>query len=172
MLNTKVALSSALMLGLVAGGVALQSSAMIAHADSNLPAATSKTPNDANGSVSGNSDAAVEVKSGFLTLDAVPDMNFGMTAQSSKATKNIPLVNNQGLIDDDGNDSGLLSVTDSRSQASKDGKSTTTMPWELTATLGSFDTVKGQTPLADSSTWGINLKQKTGTNTNGTMPGL
>lgn len=46
------------------------------------------------------------------------------------------------------------------------------MPWELTATLGSFDTVKGQTPLADSSTWGINLKQKTGTNTNGTMPGL
>ncbi|WP_307994443.1 WxL domain-containing protein [uncultured Weissella sp.] len=172
MLNTRVALSSALMLSLFAGGVALQSSAMIVHADDNLPAATSETPNDASGSVSGSSDAAVEGKSGYLTLDAVPDMNFGMTAQSSKATKNIPLVNNQGLIDDDGNDSGLLSVTDSRSQVSEDGKTTTTMPWQLTATLGSFSAVKGDTALSDSSTWGINLKQKTGTNSNGTMPGL
>ena len=146
---------------------------VVANADSTLPAATSTTKNDANGSVSGNSDATVKVEEGFLTLDAVPDMNFGLTAQSKTANKNLPLINNQGLISDDGNDSGLLKVTDSRTETSgADGSTTTTtMPWQLTATLGDFANVDG-TAVANLSDWAINLKQTSGENTSGKMPSL
>lgn len=146
---------------------------VVANADSTLPAATSTTKNDANGSVSGNSDATVKVEEGFLTLDAVPDMNFGLTAQSKTANKNLPLINNQGLISDDGNDSGLLKVTDSRtSTLGEEGSTTTTtMPWQLTATLGDFANVDG-TAVANLSDWAINLKQTSGENTSGKMPSL
>ena len=146
---------------------------VVANAASTLPAATSTTKNDAKGSVSGNSDATVRVQEGFLTLDAVPDMNFGLTAQSKTANKNLPLINNQGLISDDGNDSGLLKVTDSRTATSgADGSTTTTtMPWQLTATLGDFANVDG-TAVANLSDWAINLKQTSGENTSGKMPSL
>ena len=146
---------------------------VVANADSTLPAATSTTKNDANGSVSGNSDATVKVEEGFLTLDAVPDMNFGLTAQSKTANKNLPLINNQDLISDDGNDSGLLKVTDSRTSTSGEEGSTTTttMPWQLTATLGDFANVDG-TAVANLSDWAINLKQTSGENTSGKMPSL
>lgn len=146
---------------------------VVANAASTLPAATSTTKNDANGSVSGNSDATVKVEEGFLTLDAVPDMNFGLTAQSKTANKNLPLINNQGLISDDGNDSGLLKVTDSRTSTSGEEGSTTTttMPWQLTATLGDFANVDG-TAVANLSDWAINLKQTSGENTSGKMPSL
>lgn len=146
---------------------------VVANAASTLPAATSTTKNDAKGSVSGNSDATVRVQEGFLTLDAVPDMNFGLTAQSKTANKNLPLINNQGLISDDGNDSGLLKVTDSRtSTSSADGSTTTTtMPWQLTAKLGDFANVDG-TAVANLSDWAINLKQTSGENTSGKMPSL
>ena len=146
---------------------------VVANAASTLPVATSTTKNDAKGSVSGNSDATVRVQEGFLTLDAVPDMNFGLTAQSKTANKNLPLINNQGLISDDGNDSGLLKVTDSRtSTSSADGSTTTTtMPWQLTAKLGDFANVDG-TAVANLSDWAINLKQTSGENTSGKMPSL
>ena len=146
---------------------------VVANAASTLPAATSTTKNDAKGSVSGNSDATVRVQEGFLTLDAVPDMNFGLTAQSKTANKNLPLINNQGLISDDGNDSGLLKVTDSRTSTSGEEGSTTTttMPWQLTATLGDFANVDG-TAVANLSDWAINLKQTSGENTSGKMPSL
>ena len=146
---------------------------IVANADSTLPAATSTTKHDAKGSVSGNSDATVKVQEGFLTLDAVPDMNFGLTAQSKTANKNLPLINNQGLISDDGNDSGLLKVTDSRTSTSGEEGSTTTttMPWQLTATLGDFANVDG-TAVANLSDWAINLKQTSGENTSGKMPSL
>ena len=146
---------------------------VVANAASTLPAATSTTKNDAKGSVSGNSDATVRVQEGFLTLDAVPDMNFGLTAQSKTANKNLPLINNQGLISDDGNDSGLLKVTDSRTSTSGEEGSTTTttMPWQLTAKLGDFANVDG-TAVANLSDWAINLKQTSGENTSGKMPSL
>ena len=98
-MSYKSILASAAVLAAVVG-----TTGVVANADSTLPAATSTTKNDANGSVSGNSDATVKVEEGFLTLDAVPDMNFGLTAQSKTANKNLPLINNQGLISDDGND--------------------------------------------------------------------
>ena len=161
-------LASAAVLAAVVG-----TTGVVANADSTLPAATSTTKNDANGSVSGNSDATVKVEEGFLTLDAVPDMNFGLTAQSKTANKNLPLINNQGLISDDGNDSGLLKVTDSRTSTSGEEGSTTTttMPWQLTATLGDFANVDG-TAVANLSDWAINLKQTSGENTSGKMPSL
>ena len=159
-MSYKSILASAAVLAAVVG-----TTGVVANADSTLPAATSTTKNDANGSVSGNSDATVKVEEGFLTLDAVPDMNFGLTAQSKTANKNLPLINNQGLISDDGNDSGLLKVTDSRTSTSGEEGSTTTttMPWQLTATLGDFANVDG-TAVANLSDWAINLKQTSGEN--------
>lgn len=167
-MSYKSILASAAVLAAVVG-----TTGVVANADSTLPAATSTTKNDANGSVSGNSDATVKVEEGFLTLDAVPDMNFGLTAQSKTANKNLPLINNQGLISDDGNDSGLLKVTDSRTSISgADGSTTTTtMPWQLTSTLGDFANVDG-TAVANLSDWAINLKQTSGENTSGKMPSL
>ena len=167
-MSYKSILASAAVLAAVVG-----TTGVVANADSTLPAATSTTKNDANGSVSGNSDATVKVEEGFLTLDAVPDMNFGLTAQSKTANKNLPLINNQGLISDDGNDSGLLKVTDSRTSTSGEEGSTTTttMPWQLTATLGDFANVDG-TAVANLSDWAINLKQTSGENTSGKMPSL
>lgn len=167
-MSYKSILASAAVLAAVVG-----TTGVVANADSTLPAATSTTKNDANGSVSGNSDATVKVEEGFLTLDAVPDMNFGLTAQSKTANKNLPLINNQGLISDDGNDSGLLKVTDSRTSTSGEEGSTTTttMPWQLTATLGDFANVDG-TAVANLSDWAINLKQNSGENTSGKMPSL
>lgn len=167
-MSYKSILASAAVLAAVVG-----TTGVVANADSTLPAATSTTKNDANGSVSGNSDATVKVEEGFLTLDAVPEMNFGLTAQSKTANKNLPLINNQGLISDDGNDSGLLKVTDSRTSTSGEEGSTTTttMPWQLTATLGDFANVDG-TAVANLSDWAINLKQTSGENTSGKMPSL
>ncbi|MCT0949821.1 hypothetical protein EFL45_10555 [Weissella confusa] len=167
-MSYKSILASAAVLAAVVG-----TTGVVANADSTLPAATSTTKNDANGSVSGNSDATVKVEEGFLTLDAVPDMNFGLTEQSKTANKNLPLINNQGLISDDGNDSGLLKVTDSRTSTSGEEGSTTTttMPWQLTATLGDFANVDG-TAVANLSDWAINLKQTSGENTSGKMPSL
>ena len=167
-MSYKSILASAAVLAAVVG-----TTGVVANADSTLPAATSTTKNDATGSVSGNSDATVKVEEGFLTLDAVPDMNFGLTAQSKTANKNLPLINNQGLISDDGNDSGLLKVTDSRTSTSGEEGSTTTttMPWQLTATLGDFANVDG-TAVANLSDWAINLKQTSGENTSGKMPSL
>ena len=167
-MSYKSILASAAVLAAVVG-----TTGVVANADSTLPAATSTTKNDANGSVSGNSDATVKVEEGFLTLDAVPDMNFGLTAQSKTANKNLPLINNQGLISDDGNDSGLLKATDSRTSTSGEEGSTTTttMPWQLTATLGDFANVDG-TAVANLSDWAINLKQTSGENTSGKMPSL
>ena len=167
-MSYKSILASAAVLAAVVG-----TTGVVANSDSTLPAATSTTKNDANGSVSGNSDATVKVEEGFLTLDAVPDMNFGLTAQSKTANKNLPLINNQGLISDDGNDSGLLKVTDSRTSTSGEEGSTTTttMPWQLTATLGDFANVDG-TAAANLSDWAINLKQTSGENTSGKMPSL
>ena len=158
-MSYKSILASAAALAAVVG-----TTGIVANADSTLPAATSTTKNDAKGSVSGNSDATVKVQEGFLTLDAVPDMNFGLTAQSKTANKNLPLINNQGLVSDDGNDSGLLKVTDSRTATSGADGSTTT-------TLGDFANVDG-TAVANLSDWAINLKQTSGENTSGKMPSL
>lgn len=175
-MKTKSLLSSVAVLATMVG---IGMPAMAVSADNvTLPAATSTTENSASGSVSGVSDAIVQVEQGYLTLDAVPDMNFGMAAQTKTANENLPLINNAGLIDDNGNDSGLLKVTDSRTAAASndDDKTpmaaeTTTMPWQLTATLGDFSSTDGAT-LTSSKDWAIHLNQTSGKNTDGHMPAI
>lgn len=69
------------------------------------------------GSATAESNANVTVVSGILTLDAVPDFGFGNAASGTT----VSLKSNEATGDaQDGNDSGLLQVTDSRA-AQADG---------------------------------------------------
>lgn len=63
------------------------------------------------------SDAQVGVVADMLTLDAVPDFNFGNAIPGQPAR----LHSNQGATPDDGNNRGLLQISDSRT-----AKTTTT----------------------------------------------
>lgn len=74
------------------------------------------------------SDANVTVISGILTLDKVPDFGFGTAAAGSK----VDLQNNDG-DSVDGNDSGILQVTDSRQDSANK-----TAGFDLAAQLGKF----------------------------------
>ncbi|KRL11943.1 hypothetical protein [Schleiferilactobacillus perolens] len=67
--------------------------------------------NASSGTAVGTSDAVVKIIEGYLTLDAVPDFNFGTVVPGAKAA----LQNFSGAISDDGNDQGDLQITDSRS---------------------------------------------------------
>lgn len=73
--------------------------------------ATNLDPNQDTGTAQGVSDGYVRLVSGYLTLDDVPDFNFGTVAVGSLAH----LQSNEGKIADDGNAQGVLQVTDSRS---------------------------------------------------------
>lgn len=75
------------------------------------------------------SDANVTVISGILTLDKVPDFGFGTAAAGSK----VDLQNNDG-DSVDGNDSGILQVTDSRQDSANK-----TAGFDLAAQLGTFN---------------------------------
>ena|GEM_PF-827051 len=72
--------------------------------------ATNTTKNDTTGSASAKSDVWAHVINGWLTLDAVPDLYFGNVTPSAVAG----LQSNKSLRDNDGNETGLLQVTDSR----------------------------------------------------------
>lgn len=79
---------------------------------------TASNPNSNSGRAFGVSDAKVQIVEGYLTLDAVPDFNFGTVTAGAKAG----VSNFSGAIQDDGNDEGVLQVTDSRSTSlSTDG---------------------------------------------------
>ena len=82
------------------------------------------------------SNANVQVVSGVLILDAVPDFGFGSTAAGSTAK----LANNDAIgTGEDGNNAGLLQVTDARANAGS------TMGFNLTANLGGFNKLDGST---------------------------
>lgn len=88
------------------------------------------------------SEASVQVVSGFLSLDAVPDFSFGRAV----AGKTANLLNGQSVIDNDGNQEGLLQITESRNASG-----TATPPaginngFNLSAQLGSFSRTDGST---------------------------
>ncbi|MCD2256954.1 WxL domain-containing protein [Agrilactobacillus fermenti] len=65
------------------------------------------------GTATANSEAYVNVKSGILTLDAVPDFDFG----DGVAGSTVGLVDNKSVINNDGNARGLLQITDARTTA-------------------------------------------------------
>lgn len=110
-------------------------------ADDFAYAANATVTDNYSGSTSGVSDAVIKINSGFLTLNKVPDFNFG-TAAAGETAK---LVNNSGAIADDGNagyvdkngvtHDGVLSITDARETAA--GKYDGT-GYTLTVGLGQF----------------------------------
>ena len=94
------------------------------------------------GSATAESNANVTVVSGILTLDAVPDFGFGNAASGTT----VSLKSNEATGDaQDGNDSGLLQVTDSRAAQADGAEGSTvkkgdTTGFSLQAQLGAFST--------------------------------
>ncbi|MHA3066921.1 WxL domain-containing protein [Lacticaseibacillus saniviri] len=88
---------------------------------------------------SAQSEAWAHVTAGYLTLDAVPDLHFGTVVAGMQAG----LFDNESIRSNDGNDQGLLQVTDSRVKV--DGTGATETPavnglgYVLSAKLGDFN---------------------------------
>lgn len=95
--------------------------------DGSLPMATSSTPNDSGGSATAQSDANVKVIDGFLVLNSVPDLGFGVAI----AGNTVKLHDGNSMRRDDGNDQRTLEVVDSRKTDSANG-------FTVTASLGQF----------------------------------
>lgn len=98
------------------------------------------------------SDANVQVVSGFLSLDAVPDFSFGRAI----AGKTANLINGQSAIKDDGNQDGLLQITESRKTDGdpKDPAAKNT-GFNLSAQLGQFE--NSANPETKNSDFKLNL---------------
>lgn len=115
--------------------------AVATSADITPTSADSDTTTVASGSPA-TSTVTVNVLSGILTLNAVPDFNFGTMMQGATAKlKNndvdTPLPENDPnkTYGKDGNDSGLLKIIDSRNQSSK-------MPgFTLSASIGNLQNI-------------------------------
>ncbi|KRO16889.1 hypothetical protein IV56_GL000575 [Lacticaseibacillus saniviri JCM 17471 = DSM 24301] len=104
------------------------------------------------------SDVWAHVTSGYLTLDAVPDLYFGTVTAGLPAG----LYSNDTVRDNDGNQKGVLQVTDSRSLSGQQG-----LGYLLTAQLGAFhqyatkEAAETGTDSADNlakGTWELDLK--------------
>ncbi|MCT6857024.1 MAG: WxL domain-containing protein [Bombilactobacillus mellis] len=104
-----------------------------------LPMATSSTPNDSSGSATAQSDANVKVIDGFLVLNNVPDLGFGVAI----AGNTVKLHDGNSMRDDDGNAQGILEVVDSRKTDSANG-------FTVTASLGQFTDSKNSAFTAGS----------------------
>lgn len=94
------------------------------------------------GEATATSDAQVGVLADVLTLDAVPDFNFGNGIPGQK----IQLHDNVGAKNDDGNTKGLLQISDSRSNDVLGGETTYTVVNNIAE-----DTEAG-TPAVDAGT--------------------
>ena len=92
-----------------------------------LPMATSSKANDSAGSATAQSDANVKVIDGFLVLNSVPDLGFGVAI----AGNTVKLHDGNSMRRDDGNDQRTLEVVDSRKTDSANG-------FTVTASLGQF----------------------------------
>lgn len=109
-----------------------------------LPMATSSKANDSAGSATAQSDANVKVIDGFLVLNNVPDLGFGVAI----AGNTVKLHDGNSMRDDDGNAQGILEVVDSRKTDSANG-------FTVTASLGEFADSKNTT--YDAGTDGPNF---------------
>lgn len=113
--------------------------------DGDLPMATSSTANDTkSGSATAQSDANVKVIDGFLVLNNVPDLGFGVAI----AGNTVKLHDGNSMRDDDGNAQGILEVVDSRKTDSANG-------FTVTASLGEF--ADSQNTTYDAGTDGPNF---------------
>ena len=118
--------------------------------DGDLPMATSSTPNDSSGSATAQSDANVKVIDGFLVLNNVPDLGFGVAI----AGNTVKLHDGNSMRDDDGNAQGILEVVDSRKTDSANG-------FTVTANLGEFADSKNEAykPGTDGSNFVLTLNR-------------
>ena len=113
--------------------------------DGSLPMATYSKPNEMNsGSATAQSDANVKVIDGFLVLNNVPDLGFGVAI----AGNTVKLHDGNSMREDDGNSQGVLEVVDSRKTDSANG-------FTITANLGEFANSKNTT--YDAGTDGPNF---------------
>ena len=114
-----------------------------------LPMATSSTANDTkSGSATAQSDANVKVIDGFLVLNNVPDLGFGVAI----AGNTVKLHDGNSMRDDDGNAQGILEVVDSRDGENANG-------FTVTANLGKFADSKNSefTPGTDGANFVLTL---------------
>lgn len=100
-----------------------------------LPMATSSSKDDQTpaNSATAQSDANVKVIDGFLVLNNVPDLGFGVAI----AGNTVKLHDGNSMRDDDGNAQGILEVVDSRKTDSANG-------FTVTANLGEFADSKNE----------------------------
>ncbi|MCK8607137.1 WxL domain-containing protein [Apilactobacillus ozensis] len=113
-----------------------------------------KNVSNSSNSTSANSDANVIITKGYLTLDAVPDLSFGIVGQGGSGNNTtLKLAGNNSMIDDNGNQDGLLRVTDSR-----DAKSSDLDGYKVTAKLGNFNKI-GSNNSSSQNNWTLNLNQ-------------
>lgn len=112
----------------------------LSSGDNHYATATGKNDATSGANAVGTSEAQVRLVSGYLTLDRVPDFNFGTVAAGSTAE----LQNNSGAIADDGNSDGILQVTDSRSTSGSGATALTDgMGYTVSVQLGSFYKLTG-----------------------------
>ena len=107
-----------------------------------LPMATSSSKDDQTpaNSATAQSDANVKVIDGFLVLNSVPDLGFGVAI----AGHTVNLHDGNSMRRDDGNDQGNLEVVDSRTAAKANG-------FTVTANLGNFADSKNKVYNQDGS---------------------
>ncbi|CAM2867942.1 WxL domain-containing protein [Fructilactobacillus fructivorans] len=156
----EVNIGKKLVLGVASLAAVLGLSVAVGNVNANaatLPADTSTTANDTTGSVSGQSNAHVQVRTGYLTLQEVPDLNFGEADNTSTPQTNIPLHDNQT-----GLGKPQLVVTDGR--AVKDQPNGA--GYNVTAALSNFSDGKN----TQGNGWGIQLKQGSGLNNDNNVP--
>jgi hypothetical protein len=121
--------------------------------DTAVPASADTTTTSTNDPTKATSNVSVTVLSGILTLEAVPNFNFGSVMQGSTAKLKNNTVDTTGYnstdktkpitAGEDGNNNGLLEVIDSRNKTDK-------MPgFTLSASMGPLKTVDSDTTTAD-----------------------
>lgn len=104
------------------------------------------------GKASATSNANVKVISGVLVLDAVPNFGFGSGASGSTVSLNPGQATTGDGVD--GNDNGILQVTDARA----DQTSGATKGFTLNAQMANFSNSSSETAVKNADGFVLNLK--------------
>lgn len=131
----------------------------------NLPVYTSNTINDTSGSAQAKSVATVFIKTGFLQLTAVPNLNFenSYAGGISKLKDNADYTGSD-YNDGNNNSDGRLQVDDSRTSAASGGTSGTTPlnGWYLQVSLGDFKSTDSSSTTPAASGWVLKINNGVG----------
>ncbi|MGL5898205.1 MAG: WxL domain-containing protein [Lactobacillaceae bacterium] len=142
----------------------------------NLPVYTANSANAASGSAQAKSVATVFIKTGFLQLTAVPNLNFenSYAGGISKLKDNADYTGSD-YNDGNNNNDGRLQVDDSRTSAASGATSGTTPlnGWYLQVALGDFKSTDASSTATVPSNWVLTINNKEGAvaaNNAGTSP--